>query len=213
VNIVIDVIRAFTVAHYAFMKGVKEIWLVESVESAFQVKRDYPDALLAGEIKGLPIEGFDLDNSPANLDKRQLQGEVLVQKTTNGVKAALNALHADEIYVTGFSNARTTAQYIKNKWANQKNAKMNIIASHPTGEDDLACAHYIKDIIQEFALLSSESVKWQIQNASVAKKFYDPNQAAFNRADMDYCLQEKCSPFVMKVNKSKELPTIERVEI
>jgi 2-phosphosulfolactate phosphatase len=138
---------------------------------------------------------------------------VLVQKTTNGVKAALLALHADEIYVTGFSNARTTAQYIRDKWMDHGNAKMNIIASHPTGEDDLACAHYIKDIIEDSALISSESVKWQIQNASVSKKFYDPNQASFNRADMDYCLQEKSTPFVMKINKLKEWPTIERVDM
>jgi 2-phosphosulfolactate phosphatase len=213
VNVVIDVIRAFTVAHNAFLSGVKEIWLIESVESAFQVKKDFPDVLLAGEVNGLLIEGFDLDNSPASLVKHEIKDKVLVQKTTNGVKAALNALLADEVYVTGFSNAKTTARYIKNKWAQRESFMMNIIASHPTGEDDLACAHYMKDIIEGTPRLSAEFTQQQIQNASVAKKFYDPSQIAFNRNDMDFCLQELNSPFVMKINKNKVLPTIERVDI
>jgi 2-phosphosulfolactate phosphatase len=213
VNVVIDVIRAFTVAHYAFLSGIKEIWLVDSIESAFQVKRDFPEVLLAGEVSGLAIEGFDLDNSPANLVKHDLQGKILVQKTTNGVKAALNALCADAVYVTGFSNAKTTARYIKENWAHKEPFNMNIIASHPTGEDDLACAHYIKDIIEGTHQVSVELTVQQIQNASVAKKFYDPSQIAFNRSDMDFCLRELSSSFVMKINKAKALPTIERVDI
>jgi 2-phosphosulfolactate phosphatase len=213
VNIVIDVIRAFTVAHYAFLAGVREIWLAQSVESAFQIKRDFPDVLLAGEVNGLPIEGFDLDNSPAHLVKHGVKKKILVQKTTNGVKAALNALNADEVYVTGFSNAKTTAQYLKHKWKQADSVKMNIIASHPTGEDDLACAEYIRDIIEDSPQVSCNSIKHQIQHASVAKKFYDPTQIAFNRNDMDFCLQELNSPFVMKINKTKDLPTIERVDL
>ncbi|MGV3489598.1 MAG: 2-phosphosulfolactate phosphatase [Tuberibacillus sp.] len=213
VNIVIDVIRAFTVAHYAFLSGVKRIILADSVETAFQIKRDLPEVILAGEIKGLPIPGFDLDNSPVNAMNFRLNNRILVQKTTNGVKAALNALNAEEIYVTGFSNAKITAQYVNNRWGKTDSAKVNIIASHPTGEDDLACAQYIKEIIEGSAYLSPEKVKEQIQNSHVAQKFYDPDQAAFYPKDLDYCLRELNSGFVMKINNDKGLPTIERVAV
>ena len=62
-NVVIDVVRAFTVAHYAFLRGAEEIRLVPDVEAALAVREKQPEVLLAGEIGGLPIEGFDLDNS------------------------------------------------------------------------------------------------------------------------------------------------------
>ncbi|KKI90094.1 2-phosphosulfolactate phosphatase [Bacillus sp. SA1-12] len=216
VNVVIDVIRAFTVAHYAFLKGVKEIWLVGSVESAINLKEHFTDILLAGEVRGLPISGFDLDNSPATIaNHKDLNGKVLVQKTTNGVKAALNALNAKEIYVTGFSNAKTTAEYIKKKWTNaEKQVEINIVASHPLGDDDLACAEYLKNIIEEDKdCLSKEEVINRIQRSCVTEKFFDPEQKEFNPVDIEYCVQELNSPFIMRINKTRQIPTIERVDI
>lgn len=52
INIVIDVIRAFTVAHFAFIGGAKEILLVRTTEEAFKLKETYPDYVLTGEEKG-----------------------------------------------------------------------------------------------------------------------------------------------------------------
>lgn len=78
INIVIDVIRAFTVAHYAFIGGAKEILLVRTADEAFALKDTYPDYVLTGEEKGVGISGFDLDNSPKRMagqnmtDKSQL---------------------------------------------------------------------------------------------------------------------------------------------
>src|SRR5690625_3543313 len=112
VTIVIDVIRALTVAHYAFLRGVSRIFLAESVEQALQIKQQNPDFLLAGEVDGFPIRGFDLDNSPSHIQQQNLQGQTLVQKTTNGVKATLNCLPSENVFVTGFTNARTTAEFI-----------------------------------------------------------------------------------------------------
>jgi len=56
------------------------------------LKASDPALLLAGEIKGLGIPGFDLDNSPYRVAQAKLEGRRLVQKTTNGVKATLAAL-------------------------------------------------------------------------------------------------------------------------
>lgn len=111
ITIVIDVIRAFTVAHYAFLKGVKRIILAKDVEQAFQLKMKNPDFLLAGEVNGLPIKGFDLDNSPYNMRSKNVAGKTLIQKTTNGVQATLQCLSSDHVFVTGYTNAKTTSQY------------------------------------------------------------------------------------------------------
>src|SRR5690606_22437639 len=109
----------------------------------------FPEFILAGEIQGLPIAGFDLDNSPVRLQNADLRGKFLIQKTTNGVKATLNSLNADHIFVTGFTNARTTAEFIRKKLLSEDTTmSIHLIASHPSGNDDLACAQYISGILQ-----------------------------------------------------------------
>lgn len=214
VNVVIDVIRAFTVAHRAFINGANEIILVGTVDEAFRLKETYVDYLLAGEVGGLPIEGFDLDNSPVHIQQANLQGKSLIQKTTNGVKAALHSLNAKHILVTGFSNAKTTAEYIKNRIVKEKpDLSIHIIASHPTDDDDLACAEYIAGLLNKDNRVSAGDVVKRIEASRAAQKFYDPNNPEFLREDIDLCVQEFPSDFVMKVREHEGIPVIERVPV
>ncbi|MCM3698855.1 2-phosphosulfolactate phosphatase [Paenibacillus macerans] len=212
INVVIDVIRAFTVAHQAFIHGIKGIFLAATPEEAFCLKKETEGCLLAGEEKGLLIGGFDLDNSPARIGRAELQGKFLAQKTTNGVKAALHALNAQLVLVTGFSNARTTAEYIKAKWLKSNPAiTINIIASHPTGDDDLACAQYISGILRETFAPSAEETRLRILHSEAAQKFYDPGRPEFLPEDMAFCSAELRSDFVMAVNRRNGIPFVEKV--
>ncbi|MDQ0226970.1 2-phosphosulfolactate phosphatase [Metabacillus niabensis] len=211
ITVVIDVIRAFTVAHYAFLKGVEKILLVATVDEAFHLKNQNPNLVLAGEIKGLPISGFELDNSPAHICHAKVEGKTLVQKTTNGVKATLNSLQAKDLYVTGFSNARTTATYLKKQIDQaERECHVHIVASHPTGDDDLACAEYMKGILEGNDVMDEKEVVERIINSHVAEKFFDASQPEFNADDLKYCVKELKGEFVMKVNKTGKIPTIER---
>ncbi|WP_409298678.1 2-phosphosulfolactate phosphatase [Peribacillus sp. SCS-26] len=209
VNIVIDVIRAFTVAHYAFIRGVRGIFLARTVESAMQYKAENPGYILAGEIRGLPIDGFELDNSPVRLLKAELDGKYLIQKTTNGVAAALHARGADHVLVTGFSNARKTAEYAR-KLTAENQGTINIIASHPSGDDDLACAEFMREIILGTSP-EAEITAARIKNSAAAQKFVDDACPEFDPADIIICTQEEPSDFVMKVSYDRRIPMIERV--
>ncbi|WP_050183049.1 2-phosphosulfolactate phosphatase [Domibacillus robiginosus] len=211
VNVVIDVIRAFTFAHYAFLKGAKEIFLAETVHSARQLKEKTPQYMLAGEEKGLHIPGFDLDNSPAGLLEANVEGQILVQKTTNGVRAALHALNASHVFVTGFSNAKTTAQHIRQLAG--PHADINIIASHPSGDEDLACAQYMKAIIEGQAGCFRDDTISRIRAAEPAQKFFDADRPEFNPADIDLCVKELDTGFVMKISEKNNLPRIVRVNV
>ncbi|SDJ84895.1 2-phosphosulfolactate phosphatase [Sediminibacillus albus] len=210
ITIVIDVIRAFTVAHHVFLQGADGIYLAESVEQAFQLKKENPEYLLAGEVNGLAINGFDLDNSPYRIKEKNLAGRTLVQRTTNGVRATLNCLASKTVFVTGFSNARTTAECVKKLSRRNKQMTVNVIASHPSGDDDLACAEYIKSILMG-SLIPEEPVRDRIRSSQAAEKFFTDNQSCFKREDILVCLQAVESDFVMRVDKSKEFPMIERV--
>ena len=70
--VVIDVLRAFTTAAYAFSAGASSISLVSTVEHAFALKERYSEALLMGEDQGLPIDGFDDGNSPGQFTTENL---------------------------------------------------------------------------------------------------------------------------------------------
>lgn len=208
VNIVIDVIRAFTVSHIAFLKEVREIFLVNTIEEAFLFRKDNPSFLLAGEVGGLPIENFDLDNSPHTFTKATIANKSLVQKTSNGVKATLRALNARTILVTGLSNARKTALYAKQLSTTKDPFTINIIASHAGDDDDLACAEYIRDILLGLNQINIDIIKSRIRNSRPAQKFFDAAKIDFNPKDMDYCMQEIECNFVMEVDKSLVLPRI-----
>ncbi len=211
INIVIDVIRAFTVSHIAFLRGAREIFLVNTVEEAFALKAQHAGVLLAGEIAALPIAGFDLDNSPYTFSSADVSGKSLVQKTTNGVKAtllALTGLSAPAVFVTGLSNARKTALHVKALASSIPNCRINIIASHPQDDDDLACAQYIEGHLLGTHNLTLEAVQNRIKTARSAKKFFDPAQPEFNEKDIAYCLREVDCDFVMQVDNHARPPRI-----
>ena len=210
VNVVIDVIRAFTVAHVAFARGVQEILLVNTVEEAQALKRQRPDYLLAGEIKGLGIPGFDLDNSPYRVSQAELQGRTLVQKTTNGVKATLAALAARHVFVTGYSNARNTARHVRQLLSAGGLRTVNVIASHGQDDDDLACAEFIRDQILALGQVPPEQVVERIRASRPAAKFLVQPPGEFEPRDLDFCTQVRPCDFVMAVDRLAAIPSIRK---
>jgi 2-phosphosulfolactate phosphatase len=212
INVVIDVIRAFTVAHVAFLRGAREIQLVNTVDEALALKSRSPDYLLAGEIKGLGIPGFDLDNSPYRVARAELAGRTLVQKTTNGVKATLAALGARHVFVTGYSNAANTARHVRALLAGGGLRSVNVIASHGHDDDDLACAEYIRDQILGLGRVPPEMVVQRIRRSRPAAKFLAAEPGEFEPRDLDYCTQTPPSGFVMAVDRQGSVPTVRKLE-
>lgn len=208
INIVIDVIRAFTASHVAFLRDAREIFLVNTIEEAFALKQRRPDYLLAGELEGLPIAGFDLDNSPHTFSVADIAGKSLVQKTTNGVKGTLLALNADTVLVTGLSNAKKSALHARRMAISMPHCKINIIATHPADDDDLACAEYIRDHLLGLNTVRLDDIQHRIQTSRPAQKFYDPAMSQFNPLDIAFCTREVACDFVMQVDKRLTLPRV-----
>ncbi|MNP56691.1 2-phosphosulfolactate phosphatase [compost metagenome] len=116
--------------------------------------------------------------------------------------------------MTGFSNAKTTAEYIKNRIVKENSdLSIHIIASHPTDDDDLACAEYIAGILNKDNRVLAADVVKRIEASRAAQKFYDPNNPEFLREDIELCVQDLPSDFVMKVRVHERIPVIERVPV
>ncbi|WP_407537626.1 2-phosphosulfolactate phosphatase [Cetobacterium somerae] len=62
------------------------------------------DGFLAGERRGLKIEGFKFGNSPLEFTKEAVQGKEIFMTTSNGTRAIENALSADNLYIACYLN-------------------------------------------------------------------------------------------------------------
>jgi 2-phosphosulfolactate phosphatase len=108
--VVVDVIRAFTTAAYAFGSGAAEIYLVGDVGEALAFKAAHPGTIALGEDRGLRPEGFDYPNSPAMVSRADLAGRTLVQRTSAGTRGVVAAVHADRLWAASLACASATAR-------------------------------------------------------------------------------------------------------
>lgn len=110
--VVVDVIRAFTTAAYAFGAGASAIYLVDSVEGALELKSAIPGSLAMGENGGLRPDGFDFPNSPAMVARADLDGRTLVQRTSAGTRGVVAAVDADRLWAASLACASATARAV-----------------------------------------------------------------------------------------------------
>jgi 2-phosphosulfolactate phosphatase len=110
--VVVDVIRAFTTAAYAFGSGAAEIYLVGDVEEALAFKAAHPGTIALGENRGLRPEGFDYPNSPAMVSRIDLTGRTLVQRTSAGTRGVVAAVDADRLWAASLACASATARAV-----------------------------------------------------------------------------------------------------
>jgi len=89
VVIVIDVLRAFSTAAYAFACGAMEILLVSTVEEALALRGQLPNSKALGEVGGLAPEGFNFGNSPTQIREQNFTGLTLIQRTGAGTQGAV----------------------------------------------------------------------------------------------------------------------------
>jgi 2-phosphosulfolactate phosphatase len=152
VVIVIDVIRAFTVAVYALAGGAHRLWLVRTVDEAFALREREPQALLAGEVGGRLIPGFDFNNSPSLMAAADVDGRLLIQRTGAGTQGAVNAVNASHILLCSLVNTQATA-LLALKLADTTGGIVtllpteNIDLTDELGEDNI-CADYVEALLR-----------------------------------------------------------------
>ncbi|MBV8485221.1 MAG: 2-phosphosulfolactate phosphatase, partial [Verrucomicrobia bacterium] len=100
--VVFDILRATSTMVTGLEHGVEQFFPVETVDAARAHKIQDPGLLLAGERGGLPLEGFDLGNSPAEF--KEIRGKSVVITTTNGTVALHRVRRAKRVYVGALLN-------------------------------------------------------------------------------------------------------------
>ena len=198
--VVVDVLRAFTTAATAFGRKVEEILLVSTVEEAFELRARYPDYLLIGEVDGLPVDGFDLPNSPTALQNLNLSSKRLVQRTTAGTQGVVRAIGADRLLAASLCVASATCKYIKGLNPASVTFVETGARGGGSGDEDIACADYMVGLLDGTAPELDE-IERRVRNSRAAQKFVGDSHSAFPRADLEQALKVDCFDFAMEAQR------------
>ena len=199
-TVIIDVFRAFSCAPILFSLGIKRLVLEPDPDRALSYKTG-PEVVLIGEVNEVPIEGFDLGNSPAEITRRGrefFEGKTVFQRTTagvRGVRAALTA-GADEVILGGFLTARAVASYLKKKNPPVVTlVAMGIRAQSPAPEDE-TCADYLESMLTDKPYDHLRTLK-EVTFQETAQKFLRGDKEYLPREEPVFCLQRDLFDFVL----------------
>jgi 2-phosphosulfolactate phosphatase len=218
ITIVIDVIRAFTVAAYALAAGANCLWLVRTTDEAFALRRREPGALLAGEIAGRLIPGFDFNNSPALMARAPVVDRLLIQRTGAGTQGAVNAAHARYLLVCSLVNAKATARYAS-ALAGETGEPINLLPTgrpdeaSPLTEDDF-CADYLEALItgrRDAPQVLADRIA-QLRTSERFAEWQQGNEQDFPAEDIEKVLDANRFSFAM-VGTRQEWDGITYVEV
>ena len=199
VVIVIDVLRAFSTAAYAFSRGAKEILLVSTVDEALSLKSAIPDSRAMGEVGGLRPEGFDFGNSPTYIDETDLFGITMIHRTSAGTQGVVRSRGADVMLASSFVVAGATARYVSNLAVPEVTFVITG-KSYNGGDEDLACAQYLESLLKGSQPDINPFIKRVLESRD-AFPHLDPAQREFPLSDLEYCTQVDKFDFAMPITR------------
>jgi 2-phosphosulfolactate phosphatase len=198
--VVIDVMRAFTTAAYAFAAGARDIVLTGSVDEALSLRRQLPGALTMGEAGGLPIPGFDFGNSPSALVGAQLTGRRMIQRTSAGTQGVVRSSQADRLLACSLVCASATARCLRRCAPALVTFVITGLLPGRDGDEDAACADFVQAMLQgPGASPDCAPFIQRVRHSTVGRIFADPAQPMFPAADLECCLAVDRFDFAMPV--------------
>lgn len=215
VAVIIDVFRAFTCAPLLFSFGIQKSILVSTPEEAFVLKEKNSELVLIGEVGGIPIDGFDLGNSPSEILKKGtgfFNGKTVVQRTSSGVQGVLTALDvADEVLPASYTLAKSTARYILSKQPPRVSLVSMGVALKDIAPEDEWCGRYIAHLLGVNDYNHNEALKEILYNQTT-QKFFDPAKPHFPPEDPIMCLQLDSHDFVLRARRDDGKVVVDKID-
>lgn len=200
--VVLDVLRASSSIVEALASGARTLYPVGTIEEAIRLANTLgrDQTLLAGERKALPIEGFDLGNSPAEFTSERLSGRMVVMSTTNGTLALAAAAAGGRVTVGSWLNFQAVVDDIVRDGAEP--VFLCAGRDRAFGLDDAVCAGQLAAAV----MAARPDDAWELNDGAraaiaLAQAYPDPAemfpQTAAGRAiidaglgdDLAYCAQ------------------------
>jgi 2-phosphosulfolactate phosphatase len=188
--VVIDVLRAFTCSALMFRYGIRDLALVRSPEEALAFRAADPRYLVAGEVKGRRVDGFDIGNSPADVVTKGesfFNGRRVAARSSAGTQGVLAAApRATQLILGSYLTAAATAAFIRDSarvhaLVHGEEVAVTLVAmgfegTRPSIEDD-RCADYLEHLLTGTPYDHLQTL-WDCM--------HDPEIAASLRGEHDY---------------------------
>ena len=130
--VLVDVLRTCTVAPILFENGLERLHMATSTKVARSLAAG-SDMVLLGERKGLPPEGFNYGNSPAELRKLDASGKRAVLVSENAPNTVPRLTGAKHLLLGSLYNAEAVVR----KAAEVTGGSVYIVCSGLWGQEDL----------------------------------------------------------------------------
>ena len=200
----IDVLRAFTSACYAFQAGAESILVCGTIEEAFSLRKRFPKSLLMGEVNGIPIPEFDLPNSPSTIEKLDLSGKHLILRTTAGSQSILRWKDSSLLGAVSLCNVTATMNWIFRK----SPAVVVIVASgvfdDGWGDEDLACGDLLEELLNEREPDTPRVIQ-RVKASRSGHHYEDANSEVFPPHDLDLATRIDQFDFALPINREGDL--------
>lgn len=209
--LVIDVLRATTVMTRWFELGGQELYPVKTPDDARTMVQELrargSSPLLMGEVNGLPPEGFDLGNSPTELNYELIQDHYCgVMSTTNGTVALCQAASSGRpVLAASLRNYAACLDY-----ALTLGKRVGLLCSGrkrwPSWEDTLCAGAIIDELNTRGELYMTDSARmaltlWQTRGNDLVECVKKSNHAQYLEqigfsADIEFCCECDASTVV-----------------
>ena len=194
--VVIDVIRAFTVAAWAFARGAVECRLTDTVQEAVALAAGIRGSVLSAEEDGLPVPGIPLSNSPSQVRALDLTGRVLVMRSSAGTRGAVAAGESGLLLCAALANASATARYL----LGQQPPRVTLVSTgaldgHP---EDRACADFIEALLRGRRPPPTDRLLAPLRVTGRYRRLLQGRQPGFPAQDLDLCLAADAFDFAMR---------------
>ena len=190
--VAIDVIRATTTAITAAAAGWR-CFPAPTIEAALALAQKFEDPLLAGESGGKIPDGFEMDNSPAQLAWRTDTERPLVLVSSSGTKVIHEAAGFEAVYLSCFRNYSFLAGYLAGR-----HARVAIIGAGSLGEfreEDQACCAWLAA-----GLMTQGYFPQNPETAALISRWRDQPPEA--------CLRSRSVSFLKRTGRIKDLDFI-----
>jgi 2-phosphosulfolactate phosphatase len=206
VAVVIDVLRAFTVAPWCFARGAHGVLLARTPEAAIAGRTRWPNALLLKD--GASDDRFDLPNSPGIVASADLSGHTVIQQTGNGTRGAHAVTGVAHILCASFVTAAATERVLREL------GPRTVALVVTEGEEDVAFADYLSALLSGDFLNPASYLARAAASAAAQELRERSHDAAFpgvHPDDLELCLQVDRFDFALRADPAGDLLRLRQV--